>query len=359
MGKKNKNKDARREEDDDTKDEEDTKPKEYVDSSDEEPKIRQNYDIEPEIQELAYQFGIDDALTQRLNDVMIEERRKTWKGDLEKLYDVLKDADRPAALLNLKVRDMENGKFAGKAKCGPKVQALARKHRLDRGASTKLEDAMSIREAMGKDIDKDLAMLDEHLAASNKPSALVSQRLASLRKGYNIGHCIYSQNQIVNSNDQAAKFSDRDLEKRQQDTRAVNAISGAGGKLMSEAEIKKMMAAERKQDEAKGREEEKKRKKRQDSRSRSRSRNKRRKGSKSRRRDASEKKRRKGSKSRGRDLSEKRRRKGSRSRSRGRNRSKSKKNSGGKKDQTGSPSRKKDERASPSPLRNRPQKGSK
>merc|ERR1712232_1407157 len=88
---------------------------------------------------------------------------------------------------------MGNGTFVGKAKCGPKVRELAKKHRLDKGASTKLEDAMSMREAMGKDIDKDIVMLDEHLAASNKPSALVSQKLDSLRKGFPVGHCIYSR----------------------------------------------------------------------------------------------------------------------------------------------------------------------
>merc|ERR1712178_94608 len=114
----------------------------------------------------------------------------------------------------------------------------------------------------GKDIDKDLMLLDEHLAASNKPSALVSQKLASLRKGFNIGHCIYSQNQIVAGNQtpgvegcfdrnqkRSLGYSDRDLDKRFES--GVGAISGGGGgKLMDEATIKKMMAAERQKDEA-------------------------------------------------------------------------------------------------------------
>merc|ERR1711918_314682 len=107
----------------------------------------------------------------------------------------------------------------------------------------------AIREEMGKDIDKDLMLLDEHLAASNKPSALVSQKLASLRKGFNIGHCIYSQNQIVAGNQtpgvegcfdrnqkRSLGYSDKDLNQRFESS--AGAIGGGGGKLMDEATIK-------------------------------------------------------------------------------------------------------------------------
>merc|ERR1719163_2701876 len=113
---------------------------------------------------------------------MIEERRRTIEQDVERLYEILKDARSPTALLKIKMVDMEKGTFVGKATCGPKVRELARKHRLDKGASTKLEEAMAMREAMGKDTDKDLKLLDEHLQASNAPSKLVSMKLESLRK---------------------------------------------------------------------------------------------------------------------------------------------------------------------------------
>merc|ERR1711971_290882 len=96
--------------DDEPKDADEPQAKEdYVDSSEDEVKERTNYDIEPVIQELAYAFNIDDGLTQRLNDVMIEERAKTWSSDIDELWELLKDCDRPAAMLNLKVRDMEAG----------------------------------------------------------------------------------------------------------------------------------------------------------------------------------------------------------------------------------------------------------
>ncbi|CAK0814768.1 unnamed protein product, partial [Prorocentrum cordatum] len=167
------------------------------DSSSEPERERQHYPIEPDIQQLCLQFGIDAELTQKLNDIMIEDRQKTWEQDMDKLLEVLKGAHTPRALLAIKLKDMEKGVFVGKAKCGEAVRQMARKHRLDKGAATKLEDAMSIREAMGKDVDKDLQLLDEHLAASNKPSALISMKLESLRKGFHVGHCIYSRETLA------------------------------------------------------------------------------------------------------------------------------------------------------------------
>jgi len=232
-----------------------------ADSSDDEPEREpRHYDIDPDIQELAYSFGIDDVLTQRLNDIMIEERQATWEQDIARLYEILKDAHTPAAMLNLKLRDMEKGTFVGKAKCGPKVQELARKHKLDKGASTKLEEAMSLREGMGKDVNKDLMLLDEHLAASNKPSALVSMKLDSLRKGYSIGHCIYSREAPLPGNqapgvdgvfDKRGKrtlgYTDADLDRRFAEQAAE---SSGGGALMDEAAARRMIAMERQQFEA-------------------------------------------------------------------------------------------------------------
>jgi len=219
----------------------------------------QHYDIDADIQELAYSFNIDPGLTQRLNDIMIEKRHRTWEQDLARLYEILKDARSPAAMLNLKIRDMEKGTFVGKAQCQASVRALCQKHRLDKGASTKLEEAMSMREAMGKDVEKDLYMLDEHLQASNAPSKLISMKLDSLRKGYNIGHCIYSREPVPGnqgpgvdgvfdkrSGKRGLGYTDADLDRRFQESE----FGGGAGQLMDEATVRRLLAAERKQHEA-------------------------------------------------------------------------------------------------------------
>merc|ERR1712048_1456916 len=131
---------------------------------------------------------------------------------------------------------------------------------LDKSASEKLEDAMSIREGMGKDIQNDLSLLDEHLQASNKPSALVSQKLESLRKGYPVGSCIYSPATVVGGSapgvegvfdkqrgGRALGMSDRDLEKR---FAMQQKESRGGGRLMDEAAVLRMMKADRMREEA-------------------------------------------------------------------------------------------------------------
>mmetsp|Transcript_10353 Transcript_10353/g.31193 ORF Transcript_10353/g.31193 Transcript_10353/m.31193 type:complete len:383 (-) Transcript_10353:331-1479(-) len=239
-----------------------SKTREREKDSDDEPydEAPRHYDIDPDIQELAYTFSIDPGLTQRLNDIMIEERQRTWDQDLARLYEILKDAHTPAAMLNLKLRDMEKGTFVGKAKCQARVRELASKHRLDKGASTKLEEAMSMREAMGKDVEKDLFLLDEHLAASNAPSKLISMKLDSLRKGFNIGHCIYSREPMPGNQGPGVDgvfdkrtgkrtlgYTDADLDRRF----AEQDLGGTGGQLMDEATIRKMMKAERQQHMAK------------------------------------------------------------------------------------------------------------
>ena len=119
---------------------------------------------------------------------------------------------------------------------------------------------MSMREAMGKDVEKDLKLLDEHLLASNAPSKLVSMKLDSLRKGFNIGGCIYSREPMPGNQgpgvdgvfDKREKrtvgYSDAELDRRfaDMDTRV-----GGGGQLMDEATVRRMMAAEKKQHEIK------------------------------------------------------------------------------------------------------------
>merc|ERR1712137_477649 len=116
-------------------------------------------------------------------------------------------------------------------------------------------------EAMGKNIEKDIEQLDEHLQASNKPSALVSQKLESLRKGFNIGHCIYAREPIVPGNQapgvegcydkkqrRPLGFTDADLQERFRASVGTVSVAGGGGggggggKLMDEATIKRMMA---------------------------------------------------------------------------------------------------------------------
>ena len=102
-------------------------PKPQCDTSSDPEMEPRCHALDPQIQRLAQTFKIDPGLTQKLNDIMIEKRMNTWEQDLERLYEILKDAHTPAAMLNLKVKDMQKGTFVGKARCGPRVRELARR----------------------------------------------------------------------------------------------------------------------------------------------------------------------------------------------------------------------------------------
>eukprot|EP00930_Biecheleria_cincta_P100423 TRINITY_DN92066_c0_g1_i1.p1 TRINITY_DN92066_c0_g1~~TRINITY_DN92066_c0_g1_i1.p1 ORF type:complete len:276 (-),score=41.25 TRINITY_DN92066_c0_g1_i1:155-982(-) len=72
-----------------------------------------------------------------------------------------------------------------------RVAELAQRHFLDEAAAARLASVFQERSRIGCDLVRDFQELDEHLAASNKPSALVSMKLAELRSGRTIGPCRY------------------------------------------------------------------------------------------------------------------------------------------------------------------------
>lgn len=72
-----------------------------------------------------------------------------------------------------------------------RILEISGNRRLDEPATVRLCNVFRDRARLGCDIDKDLDELDAHLAASNKPSALVSMKLAELRSGRPIGPCKY------------------------------------------------------------------------------------------------------------------------------------------------------------------------
>merc|ERR1712008_161158 len=97
------------------------------------------------------------------------------------------------------------------------------------------------------------------MGASNAPSKLVSMKLDSLRKGYGIGHCIYSREPVPGNQGPGVDgvfdkrggkrglgYTDADLDRRFQESD----FGRGGGQLMDEATVRRLLAAERKQHEA-------------------------------------------------------------------------------------------------------------
>mmetsp|Transcript_125288 Transcript_125288/g.279522 ORF Transcript_125288/g.279522 Transcript_125288/m.279522 type:complete len:308 (-) Transcript_125288:243-1166(-) len=74
-----------------------------------------------------------------------------------------------------------------------RISVMAREHNLDEAAAARLVSVFSERARLGCDLNRDIMELSQHLAASNKPSALVSMKLAELRTGQPIGPCKYGK----------------------------------------------------------------------------------------------------------------------------------------------------------------------
>mmetsp|Transcript_45517 Transcript_45517/g.83323 ORF Transcript_45517/g.83323 Transcript_45517/m.83323 type:complete len:282 (+) Transcript_45517:121-966(+) len=140
--------------------------------------------VDPDVQELGDYFNIEDRHVKRLNELM-KGRKATFEADLLRLYDVLERAHSPAGLLVVKMREMEEGTFIGKAKPCPKLVSMIKKFKLDSEAEGKLADILArYDEEKRQDY---LGQLERHLEASNKPSAMAMMLLKKLGDGQPLG----------------------------------------------------------------------------------------------------------------------------------------------------------------------------
>jgi len=139
--------------------------------------------VDPDVQEMCDHFHIEDRHAKRLSDLM-RNRQDTFEQDLEKLWEVLETARSPAGLLTVKMREMEEGSFIGKARPDKELEAMGRKFRLDDQALSKLADVLARRKETRKE---DMAQLEKHLEISNRPSAMAMMLLARLREGTPLG----------------------------------------------------------------------------------------------------------------------------------------------------------------------------
>jgi len=98
--------------------------------------------------------------------------------------------------VNVKIR--QDGRSSGGVRGGTddRITEMAMRYGLDATSTARLVSAFRDRSRRGCNLDVDLRQLSEHLAASNKPSALVCMKLADLRDGKPIGPCRYSKEQV-------------------------------------------------------------------------------------------------------------------------------------------------------------------
>jgi len=139
---------------------------------------------DPDVQELCDYFHIEERHARRLSDIM-KKRQETFVEDIERLYDVLERANSPAGLLVVKMREMEEGIFVGKAKADKELKEMAKKFKLDDQAETKLADILArYDEAKRKAYILDI---ERHLEVSNRPSAMAMMLLKKLGDAQPLG----------------------------------------------------------------------------------------------------------------------------------------------------------------------------
>lgn len=139
--------------------------------------------INPDVQELADHFGLDERITKRLDDEM-KNRQDTFEGDLIALWDILETARVPAGLLSVKIKEMQDGTFIGEPKMDKDIKEFKKKYNLDDQATRKLAEVLQNRSSTRKD---DIELIHRHLETSNKPSARIMMMLGKLRSGEPLG----------------------------------------------------------------------------------------------------------------------------------------------------------------------------
>jgi len=139
--------------------------------------------VNPDVQELADHFGLDERIAKQLDDEM-KTRGDTFDGDLAALWDILETARNPAGLLSVKIKEMQEGTFIGQPKIDKDIKEFQKMYRLDDQATKKLAEVLQNRPATRKE---DIELIHKHLETSNKPSARVMMMLGKLRSGEPLG----------------------------------------------------------------------------------------------------------------------------------------------------------------------------
>merc|ERR1712048_1275507 len=127
----------------------------------------------PDILELFDHFQIDSRHMMRFCRAM--ERRHesgTFEGDMLKMWELCEEARNPEAMLVSKFHELEQGTFIGMVKPDEELLTMSKKFGLDKEAVRKLTDVLEKHRSTSRR-DEYLAELEEHLAVSSKPSAMV------------------------------------------------------------------------------------------------------------------------------------------------------------------------------------------
>lgn len=157
------------------------------------PRAVSKFAIDPDVEALCDHFKVEERICRRLNEAM-KGREATFKDDIDRLWDVLKSARSPGGLLQVKIREIENGVFIGKANLNrdAKLKQIVEKFNLDDSATCRLAEAMLVRCRLRKEQgkrdtrDHDLDAIDAYLECARRPDSMVMQLLNAINSDQEI-----------------------------------------------------------------------------------------------------------------------------------------------------------------------------
>merc|ERR1719263_1127034 len=163
------------------------KPQKKQQEEEEDPnRPRTSFELakDPDIVELFDNFQIDTRHLERFCRSM-EKRPETFEGDMLKIWELCEQARSPEGMLVSKIKEMEDGIFVGKTVPDKELTALSKKFKLDKPAESKLSDVLA---KYDKERRKEyMEEIDQHLATSARPSAMVMMFLKKLGTGQSLG----------------------------------------------------------------------------------------------------------------------------------------------------------------------------
>lgn len=142
-------------------------------------------DIHPDVHDLCKQFKIEESIERQLHNAM-KKRKDSWPEDLEKLMELLEQAQTPWRTLTKHIKEIDDGSFQGKPKLEPDLKAIAVKFKLDEPTQRRLAEGFYKRSTYSQcNRDDDLDCITKHLedAPPGKASDMFNLLYDTLRKG--------------------------------------------------------------------------------------------------------------------------------------------------------------------------------
>ncbi|CAE7486478.1 unnamed protein product [Symbiodinium natans] len=129
--------------------------------------------IDNRVRELCRDYGIEDRLMRKLNDVMMR-RPDTFEEDLVTVRSRL-SKERPD--IGVLITQLDRGIFVTRSNIHPDMMAVVNKYKLDDRATQRLVESMRKRK---KTMQEDLKAIDVRLASAERPSGLLMTLLQGL-----------------------------------------------------------------------------------------------------------------------------------------------------------------------------------